>query len=101
MSEAGKAKQTNRCPDLQGDAARLKKLKWLCRRGMKELDVLLQRFLAENERQLVDGAFPEFEALLESEDDRIWAWVQHPDLPGASRYCKLLGIIRNGAAHIH
>jgi len=101
VSEAGKAKQTSKCPDLAGDTVRLKKLKWLCRRGMKELDVLLQRFLTENEQQLVAGAFPEFEALLESEDDRIWAWVQHPDVPEAGRYRKVLEIIRNGAAHIH
>jgi antitoxin CptB len=101
VSEAGKARQTGRRLDLKESAVRLKKLKWLCRRGMKELDVLLQRFLTENEQQLVEGAFPEFEALLGSEDDRIWAWVQHPDLPDAGRYGKLLGIIRNGAAHIH
>lgn len=101
MSEAGGAKQEAAHPVPTGDTIRLKKLKWLCRRGMKELDVLLQQFLAENGQQLVNGAFPEFESLLESEDDRIWAWVQHPDLPDAGRYSELLGTIRNGAARIH
>ena len=88
-------------PDPAGNPVRHKKLKWLCRRGMKELDVLLQRFLAENGHELGEGAFPEFEALLDSEDDQIWTWVQHPDLPDAEQYCNLLGIIRNGAARIH
>jgi len=68
---------------------------------MKELDVLLERFLKQNERQLAGGAFPEFESLLESEDDRIWAWLRHPETPDAGRYRKLLGKIRNGAAGTH
>ena len=80
---------------------RIKKLKWLCRRGMKELDILLQRFLAESEQQLVEGAWPEFEDFLQSEDDRMWAWLQHPDRAEAVRYRRLLYNIRNGATSAH
>lgn len=58
---------------------RMRRLRWLCRRGMKELDVLLEAFLANEEANLRAGDWPELEALLNEEDDRIWHWVQHPD----------------------
>ena len=59
-----------------GGDHRLGRLRWRCRRGMKELDVLLEAFVAAESAALADGAWPEFEALLESEDDRLWDWLQ-------------------------
>ncbi len=60
--------------------ARLKRLRWLARRGMKELDLLLEGFIARESAALSDGAWPEFEALLSCEDDRLWDWLQgHAD----------------------
>jgi hypothetical protein len=41
---------------------RVKRMKWSCRRGMKDLDVLLENFIAGFERQLDAGAWPEFES---------------------------------------
>ena len=61
------------------DDGRMRKLQWLCRRGMKELDVLLESFLEREQRALRLGAWPELEALLAEEDDRIWDWLLHPD----------------------
>ena len=55
---------------------RLQRLRWLCRRGMKELDVLLEAFLAREAPRLEQGAFPEFETLLACEDDQLWDWLQ-------------------------
>ena len=69
---------------------RLKKLKWLCRRGMKELDILLERFLAENERAILEGHWPELEGLLETEDDILWDWFQNPEAVASDPYGKLL-----------
>lgn len=51
------------------------RLKWLCRRGMKELDVVMERYLAgrydtapaEEQRAFVD--------LLAQEDPQIWSWI--------------------------
>ena len=57
-------------------AARFSRLRWICRRGMKELDVLLEAFLENHHDALVQGAFPELEALLASEDDLLWDWLQ-------------------------
>jgi antitoxin CptB len=80
---------------------RLRKLKWLCRRGMKELDVLLEEFLQNNENELLQGGWPEFEQLLQSEDDRIWSWVQNPAQSEASQFENLLNLVRNGPDNSH
>ena len=47
-----------------GGIERVRKLKWLCRRGMKELDILLQPFVDRHQEALADGAWPELEPLL-------------------------------------
>jgi len=75
---------------------RVRKLKWLCQRGMKELDILLERFVIENEVLLAEGAWTEFEALLETEDDILWDWFQDPDVPAAGPYGDLLKKISRG-----
>ena len=43
-----------------------KRLKWRCRRGLLELDIVLQRFLAQH------PADPLFAELLELPDNDLW-----------------------------
>lgn len=76
---------------------RLRKLRWLCRRGMKELDVLLESFLEHNREGLINGSHPQLEALLAQEDDQLWAWVQKTAEPGPPDFIPLLNEIRRGA----
>jgi antitoxin CptB len=78
--------------------ARLRFLRWQSRRGLKELDVLLERFLDAEQESLAGGAWPEFEALLAREDDVLWDWLQRPEAPAAERYRTVLERIRRGAA---
>lgn len=78
------------------------RLRWRCRRGMRELDVLLERWLdrcwtdADARRR---GAF---ERVLASEDDALWAWVterSRPDDPElAALVDELIGASRTGDA---
>ena len=77
------------------DATRASKLKWRCRRGMKELDLLLERFIERHREGLSTGRWPELESLLETEDDRLWDWLQDPSAPDACGYRELLEWIRN------
>jgi len=77
------------------DEQRCRKLKWLCRRGMKELDILLEHFLARRGAELRSGLWPELEALLDTEDDLLWDWVQHPATPAAEPFRALLEDIRS------
>ena len=81
-----------------GESERIRKLRWLCRRGMKELDILLERFIDFNQEALSQGSWPEFEALLQTEDDVLWDWFQKASTPGAERYQELLNQIRRATA---
>ena len=78
------------------DSARVSRLQWHCRRGMKELDVLLERFLYTHRQPLAEGRWPEFEALLETEDDLLWDWLQNPAAARAASWRSLLEQIRRG-----
>jgi succinate dehydrogenase flavin-adding protein (antitoxin of CptAB toxin-antitoxin module) len=63
---------------------------------MKELDVLLERFLDAPDVRLETGQWPELESLLAVEDDRLWDWLQDPDRCDARPYRELLVRIRDG-----
>ena len=69
-------------------------LKWRCRRGMRELDVLLDRYL---ETQYTD-ANPQqqaaFEALLELQDPVILRLVLGKDESGNNELAQVLDTIR-------
>jgi succinate dehydrogenase flavin-adding protein (antitoxin of CptAB toxin-antitoxin module) len=62
---------------------------------MKELDVLLESFLEQNQQALESGSWPEFEALLHKEDDVFWIWVQNPDHKDAVVFRGILERIRH------
>ncbi len=49
------------------------RLRWLCRRGMKELDVLLARFLERGYPALDEAGRRGFARLLERQDPEIYA----------------------------
>ena len=82
---------------MQDSTDRIRKLKWLCRRGMKELDVLLERFVDQNRQLLEQGAWPEMESLLQNEDDTLWDWLQKPQSDEATAYRALLIQMSHGA----
>ncbi|GAB6196288.1 FAD assembly factor SdhE [Lysobacter xanthus] len=54
------------------DDGELKALRWRCRRGMRELDQLLERWLDRYGAQASDVELGEFRRLLETEDDKLW-----------------------------
>lgn len=74
--------------------ARVKRLRWLCRRGMRELEILLERFLLREEAALSDGQWPAFETLLACEDDQLWDWFQGKALPDDCELRALVDAIR-------
>ncbi|PXX07970.1 antitoxin CptB [Nitrosomonas ureae] len=45
---------------------------WRCRRGMLELDIVLQRFMDQNYRQLDETGLLQFERLLALPDNDLW-----------------------------
>ncbi len=66
---------------MSGGHDRLKKLRWQSRRGMKELDVLLEAFIRTQRGRLLAGDWPEFERLLGEEDDVLFDWIAGRNLP--------------------
>lgn len=55
-------------------AKRYARLKWACRRGMLELDVLLQPFVEEAFNDLSEQDKETFERLLTCDDPDLFAW---------------------------
>ncbi|MED5526294.1 MAG: succinate dehydrogenase assembly factor 2 [Pseudomonadota bacterium] len=58
------------------------RLKWACRRGMLELDVLFEPFVDEAYDELSDQDKVTFERLLTQDDPDLFAWVMgHQQCP--------------------
>jgi antitoxin CptB len=74
---------------------RVKKLRWQSRRGMKELDVLFEAFFAQQTESLIEGDWPQLEALLKQEDDVLYDWISGRDLPKDPKLLLLIKTIAN------
>ena len=59
---------------MDADEVELRKLRWRCRRGMRELDQLLERWLEREWRQSPTAQREVFLRLLDTEDDKLWRW---------------------------
>jgi antitoxin CptB len=64
-----------------GDEAELRRLRWRCRRGMRELDQLLERWLDTEWRASSMEERGVFLRLLACEDDRLWHWFLGHETP--------------------
>lgn len=51
-----------------------KRMAWKCRRGMLELDSLLERFMAHRFEFLTDDEIVTFERLLKEPDPVLYSW---------------------------
>lgn len=61
--------------------SQLSRLKWRSRRGMRELDVLLQRYLEERYASAPEEEQQAFEALLELPDPELFAYIVKREQP--------------------
>lgn len=61
-----------------------RRLRWLLRRGMKELDVMVMRYHASRYPQAPEPERAAFVRMLDTvEDPDIWAWaMSYADTPG-------------------
>jgi antitoxin CptB len=51
------------------------RIKWACRRGMLELDVVIMSFFEECFDQLTEDAQKDFVSLLECDDPELFSWL--------------------------
>jgi len=79
-----------------GDAAGVdgRRLLWRCRRGMKELDVLLERYARSGWVPVSAAARGVFERLLAMPDPQLAAYLLGGDLPGDPALAALVQQIR-------
>lgn len=78
----------NSSPLSPEDEIELRRLRWRCRRGMRELDQLMLRYLERRWPEADAAERAVFERLMATEDDRLWRWfmgreaVEEKDLHG-------------------
>lgn len=78
----------------EAEEVELRRLRWRCRRGMRELDRLLERYLDRDWQGASESQRGVFLRLLESEDDKLWHWLLDQDSPPDADLAQLVRHIR-------
>ncbi|HEU0277771.1 MAG TPA: succinate dehydrogenase assembly factor 2 [Rhodanobacteraceae bacterium] len=82
---------------MQANDVRLKRVQWRCRRGTRELDALLQGWLAARGTSLDAGQLAALDGLLDQQDPDLWDWLMgHSEAP-RSEWQALIRAIRQHA----
>ena len=74
--------------------ARVARLRWRCRRGMRELDALLAKFVDSEAARLTDVEIAAFEGILELPDPVLHSYLLGRSAPADSLTSVLLERIR-------
>ncbi|MEY4960837.1 MAG: hypothetical protein RL610_1016 [Pseudomonadota bacterium] len=72
----------------------LERARWRCRRGLLELDIVLQRFMDRHYSQLSDKDLQQFSTLLDLSDNDLWDMVTSRKEPGDASIRPLLEILQ-------
>ena len=78
--------------------AELNRLRWQCRRGMRELDLMLLRFVEREYPGLDAGASAAFERLLGCPDALLLEWLLGRQIPSDKDVADVVRRIRCSAA---
>jgi antitoxin CptB len=73
------------------------RLHWQCRRGMRELDLLLQGFLRQCHASFDAATRERFETLLRYPDAVLLEWLMGRQIPSDREVARLVRQIRNAA----
>lgn len=74
---------------------RLAQIKWNCRRGMLELDIILKRYVESQLSTLSEEALATFERLLTHPDPDLYAWFMGYEKPEDETLRDCIESIRN------
>ena len=69
-------------------------LRWSCRRGMLELDLIFERFLHQHVDSLTEEQIVAFEALLNYPDPDLFAWLMGYEDPAQNEVVEIVAFIR-------
>ncbi len=75
----------------------LAKLKWHCRRGMRELDLLLEGFLEQRFQTLSPADRDGFERLLDCRNEDLMDWLMEGGTPEDEQLASVVRQIRERA----
>jgi antitoxin CptB len=78
--------------------AELSRLRWLCRRGMKELDVVLNRYLEQHYASASNSDQAQFRALLQMPDPDLYNLLLGRDTATDPECARFLQRLREGSA---
>ena len=76
------------------DAREKARLSWHCRRGMLELDLILQDFLQKKLDQLTIEELELFDSLLSCTDPELFAWLMGHEEPQDTELQSIVRLIR-------
>lgn len=80
--------------------AELDRIRWRCRRGLLELDLVLETFQREHLEKLSSEELDAFSRLLDSADNDLWDWVSgrgEPRDPSLAGLVQRLRSVRHAA----
>ena len=80
--------------DEKSDCNDLRVLRWRCRRGMRELDVVLTGWLDGQWAGATEEERRAFARLLEHEDDRLLAWLVGRSTPPQQDLKRIVEVLR-------
>jgi antitoxin CptB len=83
----------DRPPDTSGSQEQFKRLRWQCRRGMKELDQLLTGYLENSYAAASDDDKAAFHALLDLSDPELVGYLLQRKKPGSEIVARGIDII--------
>lgn len=72
----------------------LSRLRWLCRRGMKELDVMLEGYLVRRWPEASATERAAFARLLDCQDPELWDWLTGRGTPDEKELADVVSRIR-------
>ena len=76
-------------------------LRWACRRGMLELDVILGNFLEEQYLKVSPSEQAIFAQILDSEDQNLYQWLTGSVMTPIPEWAVLIEKIRSHAKNRH
>ena len=77
------------------DKAARSRLEWHCRRGMLELDLILNHFFKTHIDDLNEDQIQQFDQLLSYTDPELYSWLMGYEEPSIAEVVEIVRLIRN------
>ena len=81
--------------------AELSRLRWLCRRGMKELDVFMSRYLERHYASASGAEQGHFKTLLEMPDPELYDLLLGRSVTPDAELARFIQLLRNSTEQKH